>query len=427
MSAPRQRTLAGEVTLDGTGVHSGESARLTIAPASVDTGLRFRRSDLDGSPEILADIDNVVGTERGTVLGLGDAKVRTVEHVLASLYAAGIDNALLSVDGPEVPIRDGSFRDFTAAIDEAGAVEQDAEARVITLSGAVQAGGGDAPSYVATPADELRVAASIDFAHEAIGRQFASFTVDDTTFATEIAPARTFGLKSDADELRERGLALGASVENAIVLDDDGVMSGELRFGDEFVRHKIGDLIGDLALLGARLHGSVVAERPSHEGNVEFAGAIRRHAQLAGAPFADITQIMDFLPHRYPLLLVDRILDFIPGRKVVGMKNVTINEPFFQGHFPGHPIMPGVLIIEAMAQCGGMLLMDEVDDPKSKVVYFMTMDKVKFRRPVTPGDTLIFELEILSFKRQVGQIVGRGVVNGRTVAEAEFKARIVDR
>lgn len=427
MSAPRQRTLAGEMTLDGTGVHSGEPARITLAPGDEGAGIRFRRSDLDGAPEIPADLDHVVGTDRGTVLGVGETTVRTVEHVLAALYAAGVDNAVLSVDGPEVPIRDGSFADFSAAIADVGAVEQDADAEVISLVTPIHAGGGKGPSYVASPADDLRIAASIDFDHPAIGRQFASFVLEGGAFTDEIGPARTFGMASDAEALRERGLALGASAENTIILDENGVANGELRFADEFVRHKIGDLLGDLALLGARLEGSVVAERPSHEGNVDFARTIRRQALLAGEPFADITQIMDFLPHRYPLLLVDRILDFIPGRKVVGMKNVTINEPFFQGHFPGHPIMPGVLIIEAMAQCGGMLLMDEVDDPGNKVVYFMTMDNVKFRRPVTPGDTLIFELEILSFKRQVGRIAGRGVVNGRTVAEAEFKARIVDR
>lgn len=427
MSAPRQHTIASEVTLDGTGVHSGEAARVTLSPGKVGSGIRFRRQDLEGAPDIPADLDNVVGTDRGTVLGVEDATVRTVEHVLAALHGMGIDNALLTVDGPEIPIRDGSFADFTSAIDEAGTVEQDAEAEVVSLSGVVHVGGKGPQSYVATPADDFRISASIDFDHEAIGRQFASLSIDPTSFASEVGPARTFGMRSDANELHARGLALGASLENSIVLDETGVINDDLRFEDEFVRHKIGDLVGDLALLGARFAGSIVAERPSHEGNLELARAIRRHSQRAGAPFADITEIMGFLPHRYPMLLVDRILDFVPGKRVVGMKNVTINEPFFQGHFPGHPIMPGVMIIEAMAQCGGMLLMDEVDDPKSKVVYFMTMDKVKFRRPVTPGDTLIFELEIISFKRQVGQIVGRGVVNGRTVAEAEFKARIVDK
>lgn len=428
MSANRQRTIGGEVTLDGTGVHSGESAKLTFRPAEPGTGIRFRRVDLDEAPEIPADVNYVVGTELGTTLGKDDVRVLTVEHVLAAVTGVGVDNLLVDVEGPEVPIRDGSFQDYVAALDDAGLVEQEEDAEVLALHGVVEAGGpGGESKYVATPAEELRISGTIDFEHPTIGRSYGSFLVEEAAFRGELAAARTFGFKNDAEALHARGLALGASLDNAVVLDEDGVMNDGLRFENEFLRHKVGDIVGDLALLGARLNAHVVAERPSHSGNVELARAIRRHVQLCGEPVADTARIMQFLPHRYPMLLVDRIIDFVEGQRIVGIKNVTINEPFFQGHFPGHPVMPGVLIVEAMAQCGGLLLMDQVEEPESKVVYFMTMDKVKFRKPVTPGDTLVFELEVLQLKRKMCRMAGRGVVGGNVVAEAEFMARIMDK
>jgi UDP-3-O-[3-hydroxymyristoyl] N-acetylglucosamine deacetylase/3-hydroxyacyl-[acyl-carrier-protein] dehydratase len=233
---------------------------------------------------------------------------------------------------------------------------------------------------------------------------------------------------ADAEALRARGLALGASLENTVVLDDDGVMNDGLRFDDECLRHKVGDIVGDLALLGARVRAHVVAERPSHGGNVALAKALAAHSrQTSGRPLMDTTRIMEVLPHRYPMLLVDRILEVEEGARIVGMKNVTINEPFFQGHFPGHPIMPGVLIVEAMAQTGGLLLMDRLEGADDKVVYFMTIDDVKFRRPVTPGDQLIFELEVLQTRRDVVRMKGKALVDGAVAAEAEFKARIMDK
>jgi UDP-3-O-[3-hydroxymyristoyl] N-acetylglucosamine deacetylase/3-hydroxyacyl-[acyl-carrier-protein] dehydratase len=233
----------------------------------------------------------------------------------------------------------------------------------------------------------------------------------------------------DADALRARGLVQGVSLENAVVLDDRGMAHGTLRWHDEFVRHKAGDIIGDLALLGRRLHAQVIATRPSHAGNIELARALLAAAKRAtnGMPIVDITRIMQHLPHRYPMLLVDRIIEFEPGKRIVGIKNVTINEPFFQGHYPGHPIMPGVLIIEAMAQVGGLLLMDSIENPESKVVYFMSLDNVKWRRPVTPGDQLRFELEMLQLRRHVCRMRGVGYVDGSIVAEAEMMARMVDR
>lgn len=426
MSGPAQRTITSEATLDGIGVHSGESARLTFRPGQPDTGVVFVRTDLEGTPSVAARLEHVVGTELGTTLGAGEARVLTVEHVMAAVAAHDIDNLVVDLDGPEVPIRDGSFADFYEALSTAGPVEQDAEAQVLELAGTVTAEGSAGASYVATAGPGLRVSATIDFEHPTIGRRFGSFALDGS-FESEIGPARTFGFKADAEALHARGLALGSSLDNAVVLDDDGVMNDELRFEDEYLRHKVGDVMGDLALLGGRLEAHVVAHRPSHEGNIALARAIETHVRRSRGPVADVTRIMDFLPHRYPMLLVDRIVDFQPGQCIVGIKNVTINEPFFQGHFPGHPIMPGVLICEAMAQCGGLLLMDHVENPEDKVVYFMTMDNVKFRQPVVPGDTIVFELHVVSLKRQMCKMKGRGLVDGKVVTEAEFMARIMDR
>ncbi|MDH3207609.1 MAG: bifunctional UDP-3-O-[3-hydroxymyristoyl] N-acetylglucosamine deacetylase/3-hydroxyacyl-ACP dehydratase [Gemmatimonadota bacterium] len=428
MSGPRQRTVSRPVTLEGCGLHSGEPASLTLSPADPGTGLRFRRTDLDGSPEVPATLDHVVGTELGTTLGSGEAKIMTVEHVLAALAAMRIDNASIDVSGPEVPIRDGSSADFIAALDDAGATEQEAEARVITVASPVSLTLSGGQSYVATAAQGLRISATIDFQHASIGRQFGSFLVDDEGFRAEIAPARTFGFMADAKALRARGLALGASLENTVVLDDAGVMNGGLRFHDEFLRHKVADVAGDLALLGARVDAHIVADRPSHTGNVALAKALAAHHLQASRPsLMDIARIMEVLPHRYPMLLVDRIVEFVDGERIVGIKNVTINEPFFQGHYPGHPIMPGVLIVEAMAQTGGLLLMEKVEAMGDKVVYFMTMDAVKFRRPVTPGDTLRLELEVVQMRREVCKMRGKAYVEGTLAAEAEFMAKVMDK
>ena len=284
-------------------------------------------------------------------------------------------------------------------------------------------------SYVLAPAPDLQVSATIEFDHPLVRRQFGSFRVDPESFEVELAGARTFGFLSEAETLYARGLARGATPDNAIVLNETGV-HGEnaLRWPDEFVRHKIGDIVGDLLLTGGRVVAHIVAERPSHAGNVALAEQIVVAAGAEPArPIVDIRQIMQYLPHRYPMLLVDRIVEFEAGKRIVGIKNVTINEPFFQGHYPGHPIMPGVLIIEAMAQVGGLLLMEALGDPEGKVVYFMSLDNVKWRRPVTPGDQIRFELEMVQLRRQVCRMRGVGYVDGHVVAEADMMAGIRDR
>ena len=427
MPSPKQRTLAGEISLDGIGVHSGEKSSLRILPAPADSGIRFRRTDLDGAPEIPADLDHVSGTELGTSLQSGDVRVMTVEHVLAGLAAHHVDNAVLELSGPEPPIRDGSFLDFYNAVKAVGVEDLRADARTVVVNGPVHVDGGKGVSYVCAPLEGYRISATIDFDHPVIGRQFGSWDFGADAFPREIAPARTFGFKAQAEALQARGLARGASLENTVVLDDEGVMNDGLRFPDEFVRHKVGDMVGDLSLLGARIQGHVVAQRPSHAGNIALARALRDQAGSGLSPRIEASEIMQYLPHRYPMLLVDRIVGFEAGKKIVGIKNVTINEPFFQGHYPGHPIMPGVLIIEAMAQVGGLLLMDHVDDPEEKVVYFMSLDEVKWRRPVIPGDQIVFELELLQFRRGVCKMSGVGKVDGNVVAEARLMARVMDR
>ena len=427
MSGNRQRTIGREVSLEGIGIHLGEPAAVSFHPAKPNSGIVVRRVDLPGKPEIPATLDHVVGTELGTSIGSGDARVLTVEHLMAAVGASGISNLRLDVSGPEIPIRDGSFLDFLDAIEAAGVVEQNARARVGQLDEpvALRAAGGE--SYILVPGPGLRITGTIHFEHPAIGRQTGSFAGSGPDFRADIAPARTFGFLSEAEILRARGLARGASLANTVVLDEQGVTNEELRFADEFLRHKIGDVLGDLTLLGRRLEGHLVVDRPSHAGNIEFGQLLAQRMKGAPAPPAfDIERIRGYLPHRYPMLLVDRIASTDGERRIVGIKNVSINEPFFQGHFPGRAIMPGVLIVEAMAQIGGLLLIDSVGNPRDKQVYLMSIQKARFRRPVTPGDQLVCEVELLRFRRGTCKMRGVGYVDGQRVAEADFMARVVD-
>lgn len=424
-----QRTLAGRVSRSGTGLHSGEEVETELAPAPPGTGIRFRRLDLPDEPVVPARVGEVTGVDWETVLCAGDATVRTVEHVLAALVALGIDNAEVRMRGPEPPALDGSAAPWCRAIREVGVEEQDAPARVLEVREPLQLEEGES-SYTVSPYPELRLSAEIEFDHPAIGRQFASSLATGDTFCAEVAPARTFGLEEWKEPLHGKGLALGAAHENTIVLTADGIArDGELRFPDEFVRHKLVDLLGDLALLGRRLRGHVSARRPGHRGNIALTRRLARESRRGdpATPVLDIGDVLDHMPHRYPFLLVDRVVEYEEGTRLVALKNVTINEPFFVGHFPDHPIMPGVLVVEAMAQAGGLLLMNEFEDPESKVVYLMALDDVKFRRPVVPGDSILFELELLQFRGRVCRMKGVGRVADNVVAEATLLARIMDR
>lgn len=425
-----RRTLGGSTRVAGTGLHSGEETAATLGPGDPGGGVRFVRADLEGEPSVPARLEEIAAGERATALGSGEARVDTVEHLLATLSVLGVDDAEVRLEGAEPPALDGSAAPWCRAVREVGVVEGSGEPKPplrIEETFTVEENGS---RYTVSPYPDFRVSAEIRFEHPLVGRQFCSLAVSPETFCDELAPARTFGLESWQEELRARGLARGASPENTLVLTDRGLAGdAELRFPDEFVRHKLLDLVGDLALLGRRLEGHVIAYRPSHRGNVALAREIARRAARAGgeAPALDIQEILEHIPHRYPFLLVDRVLEHEPGERIVGIKNVTINEPFFRGHFPGHPIMPGVLVVEAMAQVGGLLLMHEVERPEEKVVYFMSLDDVKFRRPVTPGDRIRFEVEMAHHRGAVCRMRGIGTVDGDRVAEATMTARIMDR
>lgn len=421
-----RRTIAHEVTVAGLGMHTGRPATVRLLPAAANAGIRFVRTDLPGAEPIPARTHAVSATERRTAIGPTGGEVQTVEHLMAALYAAGIDDLRVEIDAPELPIGNGSFSSWVDALEEAGVAEQEGTPARIVVRRPFTVRSGEA-QYTVVPGEGLCITATIEWAHPLIGRQTRQVQVTGDTFRDEIAGARTFGFVHEVEALRARGLLQGATGDMAVVLSSTGVESGELRWPDEFVRHKIGDVVGDLALLGARLEGHIMAERPSHQGNVELASALSRQADRIDPSMLDVTRIMEVIPHRYPFLLVDRIIEIDAGTRLTALKNVTINEPFFQGHFPGHPIMPGVLIVEAMAQAGGMLLMDQFDDPASKVVYFMSIDGVKFRKPVVPGDQLRFELTMLQFRGRRCRMRGEAFVDGQIVCEAEMMASVVDR
>ncbi len=423
-----QQTIASEFSLEGHGLHSGAAARVTVRPGAVGTGVVFRRIDLDGQPEIDADVSLVSSVDWQTVIGEGECVVRTVEHLLAAIAAFRLDNVEIHLDGPEPPAMDGSAASWCEAIQSAGIQTQEMPARELVVHNTFTVEEGSS-RYVVVPADEYRVSARIAFDHAAIGEQYASAVIDPSSFTDNVAPARTFGLTSWAESLHGRGLALGSTADNTIILDDDAQsLPGDLTFPDEFVRHKILDMVGDLALVGSRIRAHIIAERPGHRGNVALARQLKRlwGRPNDGSPALDISAIIGHLPHRYPFLLVDRVLEITPEQRILATKNVTINEPFFQGHFPGHPIMPGVLIVEAMAQAGGLLLLD-LFDSTTQVVYFLGMDEVRFRQPVVPGDQLELDVEIVQRRGSLFKMRGAARVDGKVVAEGLMIAQFMDR
>ncbi len=421
MSARRQ-TIRGAATVTGVGLHLGQPVTLRFEPAAPHSGVVFVRSDrLDAEPvRAFATIAQLA--DRRTQLGDGDAAFHTVEHVLAAVAALQIDDLRIAMDAAEPPIADGSARPFLDALRTAGVVEHGGPARYLSVTEQIRVVDGDSV-YEATPSSRLELDVTIAFPHPLIGEQSIALVVTAESFTRELAGARTFGFVHEVEALRAAGLIQGASTANAIVMDAEGLIDTTLRWPDEFVRHKALDCVGDLALAGARVRGHIRAFRPSHKGTVLFVRELLRTAKEETTVLG-IEEIMKILPHRYPFLLVDRILEMEEGKRVVGLKNVTINEPFFQGHFPGHPIMPGVLIVEAMAQVGGMLMLSSLTEPDSKVVYFTSLDNVKFRKPVKPGDQLRFELDVVQVRGPLCKMHGVARVEGDVVCEADMAAMV---
>ncbi len=460
-----QRTIVNPVSLSGIGLHTGTECTMTFKPAPINSGIKFVRVDLGGSPEIPAIADNVVDVSRGTTIGIGEAKVHTVEHVLAAIAGLQIDNIFVELDGIEPPVIDGSSLPYVKALQQAGIVEQDAPKDYLIIEETVAYSDESRQvDIVALPLDKYRLTVMVDYQNPALGSQHTGLFDMEKEFVNEFASARTFCFLSEVEALADQGLIKGGDLDNAVVivdhkleqnqldelgkriglknnfvLGDDGILNNKkLRFKNEPVRHKLLDLIGDLALIGVPIKAQILAARPGHKANVEFAKQIRKLYQQKklvkkfqfvkkeGVVF-DINAIERILPHRYPFLLVDKIIHLEIEKKVIGVKSVTINEPFFQGHFPGQPVMPGVLIIEAMAQTGGILLLNSLPDFKEKLVYFMQINNAKFRKTVMPGDQLFIEVELLQKKSKIFTMAGKVFVNDVLVAEADFMAGIVDR
>lgn len=447
----QQQTLREPVSYAGIGLHSGNRVNLTFLPAPPNSGVRFRRVDLDGKPEVEARIENVIDTTRSTTLCKGNVKIHTVEHVLATFAGFGIDNAIIELDANEPPIGDGSARAYCKMVESAGVVLQGERRDPYIVSQPIEVQVGESMLSV-FPNDRLKVTCT---SSDKQGRftQFYSTDITAEIWENELAPARTFCFFEEIEYLIKNGLIKGGSLENAVVIRDDAVLTTEpLRFQDEFVRHKILDVLGDLALLGRPVCGHVIAVKPSHAANCELTrqiGAQMRKPLMAAQAFApppppvvrstpssatesgdqpaaallEASDLIKILPHRYPFLMVDRVMK-IEGNRIVAIKNVSSNEAYFQGHFPGHPVMPGVLQLEAIAQVAGILMLKQVEN-SGKIAYFMSAEHVKWRKPVRPGDRLVIEVELIKSRGKIGKARGTCAVDGETVSEAEVAFMVV--
>ncbi len=433
-SNKKQHTIARSAEISGQGLFTGEPCRMRFHPAEPNAGILFARTDLDEPVQIPAAVANVIQRPRRTSLRNGTLAIDTVEHVLSAAAGLGVDNLTIELTGPEVPNLDGSPKPFAEALLEAGLAEQDAEPDVFVIDEPLTVAEGDA-MLTALPGDGegLDILYDLDYSqHPSIGRQLFAFRLGRDDYFAQLAPARTFVLKAEADAFRAQGLGKHLTERDVLVMGEDGPIDNELRFANEHVRHKVCDLVGDLALFGRRLQGRIVAHRSGHSLNhqlvvklIEQVTARQRSRQTIRQPLLDIRQIMRILHHRYPFLMVDRVIEVDGDRRAVGIKNVSVNEPFFQGHYPGHPIMPGVMILEAMAQLSGILLSRRLDNT-GKIAVLLGMDRVKMRRPVLPGDQLILEAESLHVRSRTGHCKCRAMVGEHLAAEAEIKFMLVD-
>lgn len=456
-----KKTVNGTISYTGIGLHTGEISTVTFKPAGDNEGIVFIRTDLPGKPEIPADIDHVVDMSRGTTIGVNNATVSTIEHLMASIKGFDIDNIRVEINGPEIPVADGSSLVFYNLLKEVGSVEQETEREYLEFEDPISfSAPQENVDVVVVPSNELKITFMVDYKHKYLGTQYTWFPSIEY-FEKEFAPARTFCFMSEILALKGAGLIKGGSLNNAIVIAEPDITKDEmeelkelfgyqdevpisengivnktpLRFYNEFVRHKVVDLLGDIALLGVPIKGHILAARSGHKTNVELVKKLRQiykkqklqkiYQKKSTDVVFDITAIQKILPHRYPFLLIDKITEFVAEEKIVGMKNVTINEPFFQGHFPGHPVMPGVLIVEAMAQTGGIMLLNSCENPEEYVAYFASIDNVKFRKPVLPGDTLRFVMTVISLKKSITKMHGDAFVGDQKVCEGDFLAKIM--
>ena len=464
----QQRSIQNAVSISGVGLHTGNQTKLTFQSAPINAGIKFVRTDLPDQPDVPADIEHVVDIDHGTNLEYNGARVHTVEHVLAAIAGLELDNITIELDANEPPVLDGSSLPFVKALQEAGIVEQDSPKDYLEIESPILYSEHEdelLKELVVLPSDDFRITFMVDYKKPALGSQYTVMFSLENEFVSDYAPARTFTFLSEVKVLRERGLIKGGRLENAVVIADidmeqdelnelkdlfaidtdvtvgeNGIVGGQqLRFENEPCRHKALDLVGDLALLGVPLKAHVLAARSSHAANIELVRKIRGayekkqlKSRFSGGDrtgqdfFLDTEAIQNVMPHRYPFLLIDRVLDIEPRKHVVALKNVTINEPFFPGHFPGHPIMPGVLVIEAMAQAGGILLLNTIDEPEGKIVYFMGIDNARFRKPVRPGDQIRFELDMVKFRLRTCKMHGKAFVDNDLVAEADLMATVMD-